>query len=131
MNAKGLDPLALSTRPRGWVLFVLRSENPMNRIAKAIGRMRVQIRDRVSQGITSEARVEQTGKALDMDLGEFARFQELKSLAFMEGRLSLEEAQYVYDLLGETPDRFNGHDAATKAVLTQVFRELLGGVASV
>jgi hypothetical protein len=97
----------------------------MNRIAAAIDKMRAQIRGRIESGLTTEAGVEETRKALDMDLMEFARFQELKSLASLDGPLTLEEGQYIYRLLGGTPSHFNRQDVATKAVLTQVFRELL------
>lgn len=97
----------------------------VNRVSAAIRRMRTQIQERIALGMTTEARVEQTRKALDMDLGEFARLQELKSLAGVDGTLTPDEAQTVYALLGSTPEHFNNQDAATKAVLTQLFRELL------
>ena len=97
----------------------------MNRVSAAIRRMREQIQERINLGITTERRVESTRQALDMDTGEFVRFQELKSLAVASGKLSAEEGQLVYTLLGNTPEHFNRQDAATKTVLTQLFRELL------
>jgi hypothetical protein len=97
----------------------------MNRIAAAIETMRRQIQDRIAAGLTTPEKVEQTRRSLDLDPGEHSRFQELKSLAFLRGILSLEEADLVFRLLGATPDTFNAHDAATKAVLTQTLRELL------
>ena len=97
----------------------------VNRVSAAIGRMRAQIDERIALGMTTKARVEQTRMALDIDFGEFARLQELKSLASMNGTLTPDEAQLVFSLLGSTPAHFNNQDAATKAVLTQLFRELL------
>lgn len=97
----------------------------MNRIATAIDRMKGQITQRVALGLTTEDRVESMRKSIDMNLAEFAKLQELKSLASVNGTLTLNEAQYVYALLGNTPDHFNRQDAATKAVLTQLFQELL------
>jgi hypothetical protein len=49
----------------------------------------------------------------------------LKSIAGLDGTLTPDEAQYVFRLLGSTPEHFNKQDAATKTVLTQLFRELL------
>jgi len=43
----------------------------------------------------------------------------------MEGQLTLDEAQSVYSLLGETPDHFNRQPVEVKSVLTQIFGELL------
>lgn len=99
----------------------------MNRISAAIRRMDAQIKERIALGMTTKARVAATRKSLDMDLGEFARFQEIKSLASQTGALTPEEAQTVYGLLGNTPEHFNRQSAAVKAVLTQVFRELIEG----
>ena len=96
-----------------------------NRVSASIRRMRTQIQERIALGMTTEARVEQTRKALDMDVGEFVKLQEMKSIAALEGVMTLDEAQLVYSLLGSTPEHFNNQDAATKAVLTQLFRELL------
>ncbi len=62
---------------------------------------------------------------LDMNFEEYVRFQELKSLAVIEGVLTLEEGQTIYSLLGNIPDDFNSQDYAVKAVLTKVFLELL------
>src|SRR4051794_32763130 len=81
--------------------------------------MRDQIRERIALGLTTEARVESTRKSLDMDAGEFVRFQELKSLAVARGELTADEGRLVYSLLGTTPGHFNQQDAATKAVLTR------------
>jgi hypothetical protein len=96
-----------------------------NRIQAAIAKMRVQIQERIKQGITTEAKVEATRKSIGIDTGEFARFQELKSLAFAMDRLTLDDASLVFQLLGSTPNVFNAQDVATKAVLTRLFQELL------
>jgi hypothetical protein len=97
----------------------------MNRIAAAIETMRRQIQDRIAAGLITSEKVEQTRRSLDMEPGEHVRFHELKSLAFTEGLLTFDEAHLLYRLLGGTPDVFNTHDAATKAVLTSVFGEML------
>jgi hypothetical protein len=96
-----------------------------NRITLAIARMEKQIADRVASGATTIEGVAHAHKSLDMDLGEFARFQTLKTLAVSNGRLSPDEGQTVYALLGNTPSVFNARPAAVKAVLTGLFRELL------
>lgn len=86
----------------------------MNRITNAITKMRESV---LMEDVKSSD--------LDMDFEEYCRFQELKSLAAVEGVLSQEEAMTVYSLLGETVDTFNDQDWATKAVLTKIFLELL------
>jgi hypothetical protein len=97
----------------------------MNRVTAAIQKAKARIAERLESGVITEDRVAELDKGLDMDFAEFARFQELKSLAHMEGHLTLDEAQSVYSLLGETPDHFNRQPVEVKSVLTQIFGELL------
>ena len=97
----------------------------MNRVEAAIQRTHARLAVRLETGIVTEGQVAELNKGLDMDLAEFARFQELKSLAMVEGRLTQDEAQTIYGLLGETPDHFNAQPVQVKSVLTQIFGELL------
>jgi hypothetical protein len=100
----------------------------MNRVSAAIERAKARIKDRLEAGVITEERVAELNKGLDMDFAEFARFQELKSVAMLEGRkggLTYDEAQTIYWLLGETPDHFNRQPVEVKSVLTQIFGELL------
>ncbi len=97
-----------------------------NRIVNAIARMKAQVEARIAQGIVTAAKVEETRKALDIQWDEYVAFQELKSLASISGKLSLDEAMTVYNYLGEAgPDHFNGQPVEVKATLTQLLRELL------
>ena len=61
-----------------------------------------------------------------MEFDEYVKFQELKSAGMLEGKMTLEEAQTVYMYLGNVPDTFNKQPFAVKAVLMQVYKELLG-----
>lgn len=97
----------------------------MNRVLFAIDRMTNTIQSKIASGAATEDSVEKMKSSLDMEVSEFCRFQELKSHAMLEGKLSQDEAQTIYGFLGETPDHFNGQPAAVKAVLTQIFAELL------
>lgn len=97
----------------------------MNRVTTAIERMKDQIQDRISQGLTTKEEVAQSRTALDMELSEFAKFQETKSIAMMEGKLNQQEAQTIYGLLGETVEHFNAQTVEVKYVLTKIFQELL------
>ena len=97
----------------------------MNRVQASITRMRKQIDGRIRDGLTTAAKVEDARRALDIDPADYARFQELKSLAFVNGLLTDEEAQFVYRLLGVVPATFNDQDVAIKSVLTQLFKELM------
>jgi len=98
----------------------------MNRIAAAIAKKKADIEQRVASGIVTAEKVEETRKKLDMAFDEYVRFQEIKSLAVAEGKLTLEEGQTVYGYLGSTPDDFNKQPVEVKAVLTHLFSELLG-----
>jgi len=64
-------------------------------------------------------------KTLDMDTNEHFRFQELKSLAQLHGVITLDEAQFIYNNLGETVSTFNSQPVWIKACLTTVFKTLL------
>lgn len=97
-----------------------------NRVLAAIERQRVNIAKRISDGIVTAEKVEETRKSLDMELMEYCKFQEIKSLAVAEGKLTLEEGMTIYQFLGESPDTFNNQTVEVKAVLTQMFSELLG-----
>ena len=96
-----------------------------NRIMRAVENTRNQIADMLASGKVTLTQVENTRKAMDMSLQEYCKFQELKSLAVAQGKLSLEEGQTVYRYLGEPPSVFNEQDCAVKTTLTNLFAELL------
>ena len=97
----------------------------MNRVTVAIEKAKARIQSRLAEGIITTDKVNELDRNLDMEVSEFCRFQELKSLAMLEGKLTQDEAQSVYALLGNTPEHFNGQPVAVKSVLTQIFGELL------
>ena len=97
----------------------------MNRITTAIAKMERQIKDRITAGLTTKAKVKKTSKALDMDIAEHAKFQTLKSIAFAGGKLTQEDAQTLFNLLGSTVTVFNRQPIHVKYVLTTVFGELI------
>lgn len=96
-----------------------------NRIVDAVARMKAQIAERIRTGLTTQEKVDDTCKSLDMDLGEYVKFQELKSLAVAQGLITLEEGQTIYAYLGESLATFNGQPVEVKSVLTSFFMELL------
>lgn len=97
----------------------------MNRVTAAIQRTKARLEQRLASGETTPEQAKDLHKRLDMDAGEYCRFQELKSLAMLEGRLSLDEAQTIYGFLGETTEHFNEQPVEVKSVLTMIFGELL------
>ena len=97
----------------------------MNRVLIAIEQMKAQVAKRLAQGLVTKAKLTALGKTLNMDLAEYCRFQELKSLAVASGSLSQDEGQTIYSLLGETTETFNKQPVHVKSVLTSVFQELL------
>ncbi len=87
--------------------------------------METQIAERIATGITTKAKVKATSASLDMDTFEHARFQEIKTLAVANGKLTLLEGQTVYAALGNTVSVFNKQPVHIKAVLTGLFKELM------
>ena len=96
-----------------------------NRIIDAFARMEGQIKDRIAKGLTTADKVAALHGTLDMDIGEHAKFQTLKTLAVAQGLLTLEEGQTVYLCLGESLQTFNDQPVHIKSVLTSFFAELL------
>lgn len=96
-----------------------------NRVAAGIAKFNQVIQDKLTNGDITQEKLDEMNKSLDMDTKEYCMFQNEKSLASMDGRLSLDEAQTVYMYLGETPDTFNTQSLAVKYVLTEVWGSLL------
>lgn len=99
----------------------------MNRVTAAIRKMQDQIQERIDQGLTTAEAVKAAGRQMDMDVAEYCRFQEAKSMAVASGKLSVEEGMAVYNLLGTSVETFNQQPAAVKVMLTKLFAELLEG----
>ena len=96
-----------------------------NRITLMIERQKAVIEDRLTTGLTTQAKVDACHKTLDMELDMYCDFQTRKSIACTDGTLTLDEAQTVYGFLGETPDHFNAQPVEVKVVLTQLYSKLL------
>ena len=86
--------------------------------------MQKNLAERIRDGKTTFAAVQDMGKSLDMGVLEYCKFQELKSVA-MGGSLTTAEAQTVYAYLGESVQTFNGQIPAVKYILNKLFAELL------
>ena len=98
----------------------------MNRITTAIARQAAQVENRIINGLVTAENVEETRKDLDFSFDEYIKFQELKSLAYASGKLSQDEAMTIFNYLGESGvKKFNDQPIEVKAVLTQIFGELL------
>ena len=97
----------------------------MNRIATAIDDQKKNIKDRLANGLTTRKALDELYENLDMQLDEYCRFQDLKSLAVADETLTLDEGQTIYQYLGNTPEVFNKQALAVKVILTQLFRNLM------
>ena len=87
----------------------------------------VRTRNLISTKNLSVDKLSEMSRKLDMDLMEYSRFQELKSIAGVSGELSLDAAQYVYNRIGNTVERFNKLPLEEKWVYTELFQKLLKG----
>ena len=95
----------------------------MNRILIGIEKAKKVLADKLpTLGPEMKDKVE---KNATLSMEEFVLFQQEKSLASMDGRLTLEEAQTVYGYLGSTPDSFNAQPLEIRWVLLEVFTSLM------
>lgn len=92
----------------------------MNRIINGISKAQ----ERIESKNLSAEKIESMRKSMDMELDEYCKFQEMKTVA-VGSRLTLEEAQTIYAYLGNTPEHFNSQSLAVKYVLTEVFGSLI------
>ena len=97
----------------------------MNRITASIERRQKLMADLLESGkTTAEAQVK-AGKAMDLTFEDWFLFNELKSLAQAMTKNSYEEAQTIYEYLGESgPERFNAAPIHVKVALTHILAEL-------
>ena len=93
----------------------------MNRIEASIKEMQKTL-DSIKNGPTKE----EMEKTLNItDFKEYESLQTLKSIASVEGILTLEEAESVYNYLGNTMEHFNKQSIAVKLILTKLHQELM------
>jgi hypothetical protein len=97
----------------------------MNRVIEKIEQMKARIASRLQAGIITKEQVDQAHKNFDMEMDEYVRLQQLKSLAVISGVLTQEEGNTVYSFLGEVPSTFNRQPIEVKVVLTKMLAELL------
>lgn len=97
----------------------------MNRIADAIATQEQNIKDRLADGRTTRAKLDELHATLDMEFLEYVRCQEIKSLAVSAQTITLEEGQTVYAYMGESPETFNEQSLAVKVTITELCRELM------
>jgi hypothetical protein len=97
----------------------------MSRVNATIEKTAKQIDERMASGAVTMEQITKLHKSLDMALDEYVAFQELKSLASVSNKLTLDEAQTVYGYLGNSPEHFNTQPIYVKVVLTKIYSELL------
>lgn len=75
----------------------------------------------------SEKTLQSASKTLDLDASLHARLQEQKSLYFVEGKLTKDEADRIYQVLGNSVTYFNNQPVTAKlaviSVLTSVGKD--------
>ena len=91
-----------------------------NRITNAIAKMTKQLSN------LDKDTVQRLHKDFIMSSSEHSKCQELKSLKFQQGAITLDEANTMFALLGGVPSVFNKQSLAAKITLTKVFAEMIG-----
>jgi hypothetical protein len=92
-----------------------------NRIAAAIAAYQAKI----DGGTIPQDKLDKLNTDLNMEFDEHFAGQNAQAEAHAGGKLTLEEAQTVYQALGQSADHFNKQPLATKIVVTQLVQELL------
>jgi len=64
-------------------------------------------------------------RQLDISFDELFVWQEKKSEAFASGKISLEDANYLYEMIGQSTETFNKRSLAVKLVVSQFMLLLL------
>lgn len=85
--------------------------------------------DRVNEKLKEVApeKIEALSNTLKADMMELIEYQKLQSVAFACGKLTMEEAQILYQIYGgelPTPERWDKKSLAEKVVGTQTASEL-------
>ena len=75
-------------------------------------------------GLTTEKAIEMT-RGLDISFDELFVWQSKKSEAFAGGKISLADASYLYEMIGEAVTVFNSRPLAVKLVVSQFMCLLL------
>lgn len=103
-----------------------------NRISKAIAQMRAKLGEEpFASGKTLDGGSLTDFEAkMAIDPVEHAKYQEVQSVMYAAGGISLDEAAVIYQSLGEYFNADNGGwaegvDLATKVVITQTMKELI------
>lgn len=95
-----------------------------NRILVAFANADKAIKAKLDSGEVSSEAVDKCSDSLNMSASEHADLQTRKS-ALIGTKLTLDEAQTLYAVLGEQATTFNKQPCHVKAVVTQVHLELL------
>lgn len=90
-----------------------------NRIVAAIERLRPALK------LLSAEKREAVSKTATLEAGEHFHFQEVKSLAQIQGTLTLEEATTLYAALGGAASTFNRQPLETRIVVIQTMTEII------
>ncbi len=93
-----------------------------NRIQDKIDRVNERMKE------VSPEKLETLSQGLKAEMFELVEYQNLQSMAFACGKLTMEEAQILYHIYGgelPTPERWDQKSLAEKVVGTQTAKELL------
>jgi len=91
----------------------------MSRLASVVAEV-----ERNSKKLTPE-QIEKASKALDLTFDEHFVMQNAKSRAHAGGKISTDNAMFLYQALGNTPDHFNRQSFATKYVVTKMLHLIM------
>ena len=97
----------------------------INRILREYTTTQDRIKDKLLTGAITQERLDELHKALDVEMDEYCRFQELKTLAVAEQIITPLEGMTVFESMGTSPEVFNRQPLHVKAALTTLFTELL------
>ena len=95
---------------------------PVNRIQAAISRYEEKM------PTIAKEKLDKLSEQLKTEWGDLCTYQTLQSQAFAMGKLTLAEAQQIYQILGgecPSPEGWDKRPLAERVVVTQIMSELL------
>lgn len=92
----------------------------MNRIETKIAKNKIHL----ATANLSQEKIDKADSDMKLEFTEHFSFQNMKSEAMLAGLITQEEAQTVYQYLGETASVFNSQPLAVRVTLMGLFGEL-------
>ena len=83
------------------------------------------VNEKMKSGLITQEMMDNLESATKITLDKHFKAQEIKSLAFANGKISLELSLELYELLGNTPNQFNKQPYAVRFIVAAIITGLI------